>query len=180
MGCMRSAPGTHPMPRLFQFTPNTPPPRHTLFALDTFWWHILLMLGKGGASHLLVEQKGVKVRSLHLGSQMQEKQRPWPASSRMSGWWQWWMEVLSEGAQDPEAFPRQKGLCAPCQLVLLRLILLESKLARENGKTHLRDKSTSVPNFCFGCSALWSAFARDYVAMTYCCVFPWVKWWGML
>lgn len=26
MGCMRSAPGTHPMPRLLQFTPNTPPP----------------------------------------------------------------------------------------------------------------------------------------------------------
>lgn len=49
-------------------------------------------------------------------------------------------------AWNSEPLLKQKGLCASCQLVLLQLILPESELARENGKTHLSDKSTPVPS----------------------------------
>ena len=79
-------------------------------------------------------------------------------------------EVFS-GAQDSETFPKWRGLCASCQFILFQLNLLESKLARESGKTYLRDKSATVPSFCFSCFASWSALAHDCVAMTYGCVF---------
>lgn len=86
-----------------------------------------------------------------------------------SRWWKGWIQGALKRGQDSEVFLEQEGLRASCQLVLFQLILLESKLARENGKAHLRDKSTSVPRSCFNCFALWSALGRDCIAMTYCC-----------
>lgn len=98
------------------------------------------------------------------------------ASLQKSCWWKWdEQRVFSVGTRTPK--PLQKGpICALPAHTFSANSTLEQP-ARENGKTHLRDKSTPVPSSCFSCFALRSALARDYIAMYL--LFSWVQGWDL-
>ena len=163
---MLSPLGNYPTPPFIQFIISTPSPKHPPPALDVFCRHILLLGGVGGSGGNAPLDGAKKI------SDDPSPSEAWCRKVYSLDWHP--SEADGEdkhevflGAQDSETLPKYPGLCASCQLVLFQLNLLESKLARENGKTHLRDKSTSVPSFCFSCFASGAALAHDCVAMTY-------------